>query len=95
MGGGRLGSDLANVDATRALVSNHRSIQSLDDVADLQTGLGTGTVRWTNAACGVLPGYFPSDTEQWVAANFHVLSFTQVSLQITDRALCVPLKVAS
>jgi hypothetical protein len=42
------------------------------------------------------PAYLSSDTEQWFAADFHVPdSFTQVSLQITDRARCVPLNVAS
>jgi hypothetical protein len=46
--------------------------------------------------CLASGAYFPCDTEQWLAADFHVPdSFTQVSLQITDLARCVPLKVAS
>ena len=48
------------------------------------------------AAAVLLLAYFPSDTEQWFAADSQVPeSFTQVSLQITDRARCVPLNVAS
>src|SRR4029077_15934120 len=40
--------------------------------------------------------YLPFTREQWVEAVFHVPeSFTQVSLQMTVRARCVPLSSAS
>jgi hypothetical protein len=40
--------------------------------------------------------YLPFTNEQWVEAVFHVPeSFTQVSLQMTVRARCVPLSSAS
>lgn len=52
-----------------------------------------GFVSVHRGACS--PFYFPSTCEQWLEISFQPPDwFIQVSLQITDRARCVPLKVA-
>jgi hypothetical protein len=59
---------------------------------------GVTSLAAVTSRSGATSLYFPepSTIEQWVEADFHVPeSFTQVSLQMTDRARCLPLMSAS